>query len=217
MSVRFDFATSRAASEVECEARVTTSGRFLASQARHCAIACGNDTTVARSSRPTPGRAIQAEGDREVDLALDEEVAVEGQRVEGDRDRPFDHVLDRDDAAVGVAALDCGDHLGDGGVGGAITGREVRLRQQRLFGEGSRRTEIRNLHHPMLNERPRALAVFEALRWHPSSQVKEEAHAGCSVHRNRRAAYDREHRSGAARPARCRAKSASGASATPTR
>ena len=63
---------------------------------------------------PTPGRTHRFERDRQVDLALDQQVAVERERVERDRHRPLDHVLDRHDTAVGIAPLDRRDHLGHG-------------------------------------------------------------------------------------------------------
>ena len=95
----------------------------------------------ASSRRPsaTPGRRAQVERHRQVDLALDQQFALEGERVECDRHRALDHVLDRHQAGVELGAFDRGDDLGDRPLWRcACTRREVVLRQQRLLGEGAR-------------------------------------------------------------------------------
>ena len=130
-------------------------GSFLASQPRHCAIACGNDDDRADVGERHAGRRAQVERHRQVDLPLDQELAVEGQRVERDRHRALDHVLDRHDPAVGVAPLDRGDHLGNRPVRGPRAGREIGLREQRLLGEGPGGPEVRDARHPgIVGEQP---------------------------------------------------------------
>jgi hypothetical protein len=64
---------------------------------------------------------------RQVDLPLDEQLGVERQRVERDRDRSFDRVLDRHDAEVDLAPFHRGDHVRDVAKGHGITGGEIAL------------------------------------------------------------------------------------------
>ncbi len=50
-------ATLSTALAVELAASISTPGRLLRSQMRHCAFACGWETTFVTCSRLTPGRA----------------------------------------------------------------------------------------------------------------------------------------------------------------
>jgi hypothetical protein len=65
----------------------------------------------------------QVERHRQVDLPLDPQLAVEGERVEGDRDRPFDHVLDGHKPGVELTPLDGVDDVGHRSLCGAHTPR----------------------------------------------------------------------------------------------
>src|SRR5438132_706117 len=56
-SRRLERETSRAASDVECDARVSASASFLPSQPRPWAVAWGKEGTVRASARGTPGGA----------------------------------------------------------------------------------------------------------------------------------------------------------------
>ena len=73
------------------------------------------------------GWGAQVERDRKVDLTLDQELALEGERVEGHRHGSLDHVLDRHHPAVGVVALHRRDDLGNRGVGRSRARLEVGL------------------------------------------------------------------------------------------
>ena len=64
----------------------------------------GCDTTVVMSASFVPGARAQVERDREVDLALHQQLGVEREGVERDRDRALDRVLDGHDAEVDLAA-----------------------------------------------------------------------------------------------------------------
>ena len=69
----------------------------------HCAVATGIDSTALTSASVVPGRAEQALLDVEHDLALDEQVVVEDQRVLREVDGALDRVLDGDEADVDLA------------------------------------------------------------------------------------------------------------------
>ena len=73
--------TSRAASAVELAARSSTPGSVPARKRWHCAVATGIDSTALTSSSVVPRPGQQAVLDVEHDLALDQQVVVEGQRV----------------------------------------------------------------------------------------------------------------------------------------
>ena len=85
--------------------------------------------------------------DRQVDLASDEEVVLEDERVEGDRHGPLDGVLDRHHTELVVAPLDGRQDVGNRREWDALTGREIGLAEQRLFGERAGRTEERDRGH----------------------------------------------------------------------
>ena len=72
---------------------------------------------------------------------------LEDQRVERDRHRTLDGVLDRDHTELVIAALDRRDHVGDRGKRGSLTGREIGLAQQRFLGERAGRSEERDRGH----------------------------------------------------------------------
>ena len=82
-----------------------------------------------------PASDTEVERHRQVDLALDEQLGVEGEGVEGDGDRPLDRVLDGHDPEVDVAVLDRGDHVRDVAERHGLARGEVGLRAQRLFRE----------------------------------------------------------------------------------
>ena len=106
-------ATWRAASAVELAATATASGRCFAIHIRVWPSGLGCDTTVVMSAICVPFGAHEVQRHRQVDLPLDEQLGVEGQRVEGDGDRALDRVLDRHEPEVDFALLDRGDHVRD--------------------------------------------------------------------------------------------------------
>ena len=87
------------------------------------------------------GRRQEVELDAELHLALDEQVVLEGEGVDGDVDRALDRVLDADEAEVDAAVVGGGQHLGDRGHRHELVAGQVGLRQQRLLGEGALGTE----------------------------------------------------------------------------
>ena len=93
------------------------SGRLLRQHIRVWPSGFGCDTTVRDVGELRAGLDAEVERDRQVDLALDEQLGVEGERVERDRDRALDRVLDGHDADVDLAVLDRGDHVGNGPLG----------------------------------------------------------------------------------------------------
>ena len=90
------------------------------------------------------GRADEAVLDVEHDLAGDQQVVVERQRVLGEVDRALDRVLDRHDPAVDLAAGDGVEHVGHGDVVDELGRGEVGLGAQRLLGERAERSEEAN-------------------------------------------------------------------------
>ena len=120
-------------------------GRLLAQPVRHCALACGWETTLVICSSVTPGRAIRRWRTGMPHLAHDLKVVdLVGQDVHGGRHRALDGVLDGDDGAVHVArrhGLDGVRHGGEGDESGAA-GPSRRLLveggAQRFLGEGAR-------------------------------------------------------------------------------
>ena len=85
-----------------------------------------------------PGQAEQVHLHRDHDLALDQQVGVERQRVERDVDRALDRVLDRDDAEVDLAGRDRVDDVGDRGEVDQVGLGQVGLGEQGLLGERAR-------------------------------------------------------------------------------
>ena len=79
--------------------------------------------------------------DVEHHLPLDQQVHLEGQRVGGDVDGALDGVLDRHEATVHLASFGGSQHLGHARIGDQLSGGQVGLRQQRLFGEGAGRAQ----------------------------------------------------------------------------
>jgi hypothetical protein len=88
-----------------------------------------------------PGLREQAHRDRQVDLTLDEQVALERERVDGDRDRALDRVLDGDEPDLARARLDGRDHVGHADDRDPLAGGEIVLGEERLLGEGPRGAE----------------------------------------------------------------------------
>ena len=87
------------------------------------------------------GDGEEVEVHRDHDLALDEQVVVERQQVEGDGDRTLDGVLDGDEPEVDLARVGGAEHVGDRRVRHEVQLRQVGLGEQRLLGEGAGRTE----------------------------------------------------------------------------
>ena len=75
------------------------------------------------------------------DLALDQQVVIEGERILGEVDHPLDRVLDRNDTDVDLALLDGIEHIGNRSIGDVFGIGEVGLREQRLLGERAEGTE----------------------------------------------------------------------------
>ena len=83
----------------------------------------------------------EIEADVDDDLSPDQQVEIEGQRVEGQVDRAFDGVLDRDETEVDFTVGDGMQHFWDRCDRPQLSLRQVRLREQGLFGKGPRRPE----------------------------------------------------------------------------
>jgi hypothetical protein len=79
--------------------------------------------------------------DVEHDLALDQEVVVEGELVLGEVDGALDRVLDRHEAEVDLAAVDGVEHVGHRAVRDQVGRRQVGLGEERLLGERAAGTE----------------------------------------------------------------------------
>ena len=106
-----------------------------------------------------PGQAEQVHLHRDDDLALDQQVGLEGQRVERDVDRTLDGVLERDDAEVDVAVRRGVDHVDDRGELDELARGQIGLGEQGLLGERARRPQIADAHatrHALRNRRRRA-------------------------------------------------------------
>jgi hypothetical protein len=78
---------------------------------------------------------------------LDEEVGVERERVERDRDRALDRVLDGDEPEVDLAALDRGQDVRHGAQRDGLVRGKIGLRAERLLGEGAARPEVADAGH----------------------------------------------------------------------
>ena len=102
----------------------------------------GADVVEARA-----GLRAQVQRDGQVDLALDEQVGVERERVERDRDRALDRVLDRHEPDVDLAALDGGDDVRDRAQRHRLARREVGLGLERFLGERAAGPEIADAGH----------------------------------------------------------------------
>ena len=104
-------ATRRTASAVDRAATSSTSGRLAVSQARHCPVACGNDTMRRMSNSVVSGVRQQVLGHRQDDLADDDQVPLEHQLVEGDRHGALDGVLQGHEAVVDGPVGHRGQHV----------------------------------------------------------------------------------------------------------
>ena len=157
--MRFDFETSDAASAVEYDARESAFGSLFDRYGAALGDRVRERHHRAHVGERDAGLGTEAQRDREVDLPLDPQLAVEGERVEGDRHRALDHVLDRHQAGVEIAVLDTRDDVGNGPLGRPFARREVVLGEERLLGERPRRTEVRDRSHRQIvfgaPERPR--------------------------------------------------------------
>ena len=108
---------------------------------QHCAVATGIDTTRVMSVERDARRCQQVELHVDDDLSPDQQVEVEGQRVERHVDRAFDRVLDRDETEVDVPVASPCSTSGIDAIGTQFAQREVGLREQGLFGKGPDRPE----------------------------------------------------------------------------
>ena len=84
----------------------------------------------------------EVEVDVHHDLALNVQVDVVDQAVDGGADGPLDPVLDGHEAQVGPAPGHRVEHAGDGGEGRQLGRSQVGLGQQRLLREGRSRAEV---------------------------------------------------------------------------
>ena len=76
------------------------------------------------------------------DLALNVQVDVVDQAVDGGADRPLDPVLNGHEAEVDLTPGHGFEDRRDGGQGPQIRRGQVRLGQERLLGEGGLRAEV---------------------------------------------------------------------------
>ena len=100
-----------------------------------------------RGQQPGPRLRAQVERDREIDLALDQEVGVERQRVERHRDGSVDRVLERYQPDVDLAPLDGRDDVRHGPQRHLLGRGEIGLREQGVFGERAAGTEEADAGH----------------------------------------------------------------------
>ena len=138
------------------------SGRCSRRKRAHCASGWGCESTASTwsSSIALAGDQVGAHG--EVVLADDRHrPGVEGEGVEGAADRALDRVLERDQGAVGLAALDGEDRVGIVGVRSDSNRPGCRL-AQRVLGEGSGRAQIGDPHPatPIEDDRVAGFVVF---------------------------------------------------------
>jgi len=77
-------------------------------------------------------------------FALDQQVDIERQRVDGGVDRALDGILDRYDTQIRSALVDAEQDVAHGRECEHICASEIGLVVDRLFAEGSRRTKERN-------------------------------------------------------------------------
>ena len=83
----------------------------------------------------------EIEVDGQDDLALDEQIGIEGEGVLGDVDRSLDGVLEGQEGEVGLAVLGGAQHIGECGQWAEGGAGQVGLTQQGLFGERTDRAE----------------------------------------------------------------------------
>ena len=137
-----DSPSTRAASAVELAATCSAPGTCWARNFWHWARAWGYEDTRAMSLERGAGLGHQVEVDVHDDLALDVEVDVEDQPVDGGAHRALDGVLDGDEAQVDPARGHLLEDGGDGRERPQVGRGQVRLGQQRLLGEGGGRAEV---------------------------------------------------------------------------
>ena len=145
MSVRFDFDTSRAASEVECDARVSAAGQLLGEPApalRERVRERDDRADVGRARHPGGAHRLSDTGrsiSRWISSSLSK--ASVSSVTETEPSIMFSIGTTPPSASPrSTAAITSG----TGGERRAVAGGEVGLRQQRLLGERPGRTEIRN-------------------------------------------------------------------------
>ena len=113
------------------------------SQMRHCALACGCETTLVICSRVTPGRARNWCRMGMPDLAdYLQVVDLVGEDVDRGRDRALDGVLDGDDGAVDLPGRHGFDGVlhgceGQEAPGAPVLARSSTVSPQRHLGEGA--------------------------------------------------------------------------------
>ena len=114
------------------------------------------------------GLGEQAVFDVDHDLALDQQVVIEGECVLGEVDHPLDRVLDRNDTDVDLALLDGIEHVGNRSIGDVLGLGEVGLREQGLLGE---RAEGPEEPHPFRRARCHRSQDYGRRRRHRCSTV----------------------------------------------
>ena len=144
---RLERATRCAASAVEFAATIVGVRQLLAQPrpALRDRVRVREDGRDVAQRRPRLREEVQR--DREVHLALDQQVVLEDERVERDRDGALDRVLDRHDAELVLAPFDGREDVGDRRERDPLTGREIGLAQQRFLGERAGRSEERDRGH----------------------------------------------------------------------
>ena len=109
-----------------------------------------------------PGQ--QAVLDVDHDLADDQQLVVECERVLGEVDHPLDRVLDRHETEVDLTGLHRVEHVGHGPVRHVLRSGQIGEGLQRLFGERAERTEEADtLRHG------RSGYVSDPITWHDES------------------------------------------------
>ncbi len=130
-----------AASAVEFDATTSTLPSDSRTNRRHWALAWGNETTRRTSASDVPGGASRWRWTSRTDFALDEQLRLEDEMVEGDRHRPLDRVLDRYEAGFGLSTIGRQQDLCDRRVGQEPGLSKLGVPEKCLLGESSRRPE----------------------------------------------------------------------------
>ncbi len=138
--------TARAASAVELAARCSTPRDLPIEERLALGRGDGDRHDRLHVGQCGAGPAQQALLHVEDDLALDEELVVEGQGVLGQAHRAVDGVLDRHEPEIGHAGLHRPQDIGDGGQVDELAGSQIGLREQGLLGEGAGRPEVADPH-----------------------------------------------------------------------
>ena len=140
--------TCRAASAVELDATNDAAAQLLVQERPALRGGHGDRHDALHVGQRRSGQAEQVHLHGDHDLALDQHVGVEREGVEGDVDRAFDGVLERNDTprstspdviASITSVID--------GKSTRSAGGEIGLREQRLLAERAGRTEIGDPRH----------------------------------------------------------------------